>query len=364
MGPALKIITKAIITETVGNFLAVLVVLLLILVGGLFVRLLGKVADGTLDAAILFPSLLWVSLQSVTSLLAVAMFLALLLTLGRLYKDNEIYALRACGYGEVQLLAPALGFGAGVALLLVGLAFWASPWAHAKARALKDEAMQSVDLGGVVPGRFMSFPAQQRVIYAEALDADTRELRNVYIFQEREGALRVVAASRARQKMPSDGEKFLELADGQMVEIGPGGQRLSRVDFALNGFRLPSAAVGDYGGGTDTLSLVELASSPDRRMQAELHWRLSFPLSVLVLAFIAVPLSHGSPRQGRFGKLAVAVMVYILYANLLGLGKSMVEDGQVPSALGLWWVHGVFFALGAAILWQRLGRPLRAFVGG
>ncbi|MGF1643760.1 MAG: LPS export ABC transporter permease LptF [Thiotrichales bacterium] len=353
----MKIITRAVIAETTGNLFAVLTVLLLILLGGLFVRLLGKVADGTLDSAILFPLLSLASLHSATSLLAVSFFLAVLLTLGRMYKDSEIHALRAGGYGELQLLKPVLVVGTTMALVLGVLSFWISPWANAHARQLRQEAVQAIDLGGVTPGRFVSFPSQQRVVYAEALDSNSRELRNIYIFQEYGDALRIIAADRARQTTVSDtDDKFLELLEGEMLQIAEGPEaRISRIGFSENGIRLPATAAAIQAGVVNQLSVLELWRGDDARLKAEFQWRLSFPLSVLVLSIVAIPMSHTQPRKGRFGKLALAVLVYLLYANMLGLARKWIESGQISPSLGLWWIHFAFLALGVLLLLYQVG---------
>jgi lipopolysaccharide export system permease protein len=94
---------------------------------------------------------------------------------------------------------------------------------------------------------------------------------------------------------------------------------------------------------------------------AELQWRLSVPLSVLILTFIAVPLSYARPRQGRFGQLALAILLYVFYANLILISKSWMEHGDVPSWLGMWWPHLVLLALGALMWWWRSRqRPRRS----
>ena len=84
--------------------------------------------------------------------------------------------------------------------------------------------------------------------------------------------------------------------------------------------------------------------------RAELHWRVSVPLMLLVLTFIAVPLSKSPPRTGRYNRLVAAVMVYLIYSNLLGVGKIWIEQEAVPAVIGLWWVHLLFVGFGAVLL--------------
>jgi len=346
-----RIISRYLLKEALFSFFAVLTVLLLILLGGVFVKLLGKVAEGSIDASLLFPLLFWGSLNSITTLLAVSLFLGMLLTLGRLYKDSEIYALRASGVGDRQLLRPFILLGISVAVLLVLLAFWLGPQAERNINQLRNEAAAKLDLGGVTPGRFMTLPGQDAVIFAESLNSDTHKLNNIFIFYQTEEALRVISARSADQiEGAKEGERFLELQDGQMFMGLPGDEQFTHVSYKKNGVRLADTGSNGPSGEIEMLSFKALWESSEPSHKAELHWRLSFPISALVLTLLALPMSYSTPRQGRFGKLALAILIYIVYANLLGLGKTWIESGAVPIWLGLWWVHFMLFAMAMYLL--------------
>jgi lipopolysaccharide export system permease protein len=99
--------------------------------------------------------------------------------------------------------------------------------------------------------------------------------------------------------------------------------------------------------------------SEDREARAELHWRIGSPLATLVLVLLALPLARTPPRASRHGQLLVALLAYILYLNLLALGRAWLASGTVPLALGLWWVHGPALAIALWLLWreQRLPAP-------
>ena len=92
---------------------------------------------------------------------------------------------------------------------------------------------------------------------------------------------------------------------------------------------------------------------------AELHWRLAMPVSALVLALLAFPLARSAPREPRFGRSIIAVLAYIVYVNLLALGRGWLADGSVPMAAGLWWVHALAFAVFVVLylVGARLPRP-------
>lgn len=347
------ILQKYLLKEALISFFAVLLVLILVLLGGVFIQLLGKVVDGTVELGLLFPLLFWGSLKVFSTLLVISLFLSILFSLGRLYKDSEIYAMRASGFGNRQLLMPFLWISGILALVMALLSFELEPWAEQHVRDLKAEALEKLDLAGITPGRFVTLPGQGRVVFAESLDPDSQQLQHLYLFLEKDGNLQVVAATTAEQvKAAEDDEKFLLLSEGEIFQGQPGADRFSLTRYEQMGIRIPDASTATHSQSVKSMSVTQLWDSKNQASIAEFHWRLSFPLSVLVLTLLAVPLSHASPRQGRSGGIVIAIIVYIFYANLLGLGKSWIEDGSIPAWMGLWWVHFLFL-LGAGLMWAN-----------
>ena len=354
----IPIIHRYLIKDVISNFLAILLVLLLILLGGVFVKLLGKVADGSIEFDLVFPLLLWGSVSSLTTLLVVSAFLAILLTMGTLYRNSEIHALRTMGIGDAALVRLFLVFGVAIALVLSLLVAWVSPFAAAKTQALRQEAVSRFDLAAVMPGRFISLPGADRVIFAGGRDDDSGELENIVLFSGRGNNLKVMTASSARQLDDDEGNaRFLDLKKGNFYQGAPGSNRYISGRFANSRINIPGAATVKRTR-LKMLMIGQLLGGEDRARLAELHWRLSFPVSMIVLTLLAIPLSHTSPRKGRFGRVAIAILLYVLYANLLGLGKSWLESGAVPLWLGLWWVHGLFLMLFPVLMIRYSGsRP-------
>lgn len=101
------------------------------------------------------------------------------------------------------------------------------------------------------------------------------------------------------------------------------------------------------------MSSAALLRSDDALDIAELQWRLAAPAAIFVLTLLAVPLARSSPREGRYGRLALAVLVYIVFANLLGVARVWVERGVVGAWPGLWWVHALFVVVALAMLWRQ-----------
>jgi len=351
-----SILSRYILRETIITLIAVLAVLLLILLGGVFAKLLGKVVAGKISAAVLFPLLAVGSLKSLTTLLAVALFLATMVTLGRMYSDNEMTALRAGGVGYSIILKPLLTLGFIIALMLAGLAFWVQPWSSTMSEQLRSQSAQVLDIAGITPGRFIRIPKGEQVVFAESLNSKEKTLENVFLFREIEGRIQIIAADSAQQQQTTaDGERILELGSGELFEIFEGNSGYSLGKFARHGLRLPEVEEITRDQTLRGMPTASLLKSEGIAERTELHWRLSYPVSVLLLVLLALPLSYTTPRKGQFAKLTLAVLIYVLYVNLLGLGRTWMVENHTPAWLGLWWVHGLILLLTLLLLLRQRG---------
>ncbi len=350
----LSIISRYLIKQTAVNFMAVVVILLAIIVGSVFVRLLGKVADGLFGVEVLWPLLGLSTITSLSVLLAVSLFLAVLVTLGRLYADSEITALGASGMGSLELLKPFIVLGLLVACVQSALVFWLVPNAERDFLQVRAESIKSLDLGGITPGRFVTLSGGNKVVYAEFLDLEQRMLNNIYLFNRSEGNIQVIAAQRASQALDASSEdKYLQLKNGEWWVAEEASLEAQRTRFKTLGLFIPEIQAGVVSERPKTLSTRELMVATSLPHKAELQWRLASPVMVLVLVFLAVPLSHTSPRKGRFAPMAVAVLSCILYFNLLAMAKDWMSAGITPVWMGVWWVHFIPVAAGLALLWKQ-----------
>ncbi len=204
-------------------------------------------------------------------------------------------------------------------------------------------------------GRFVSFGEADAVVYAEAVTRKG-QLRNVFV-QRRHGAgVEVIVAADARQENTADPNvKMLTFRHGRRYEGEPGRPDFRIMEFAEHGIPYSLPARVTVSQEPESRSAAALARSGDPADLAELQWRISAPLMVLVLTFLAVPLGHSSPRQGRYAGLGAGVLVYVTYANLLGAAKVWLERGKVPPAVGMWWVHLLFIAFAGLLLAFRYG---------
>lgn len=347
---------RYLLRETAGAALAVTLVLLAIMLSARFARFLGAVATGDLPRDLLAQVVGLSSVQYLVLLLPAALLLAVMLTLGRLYKDSEVAAMMGCGVSLGGLYRPFLWLSVVLALITAWLAFVAGPWAGRQVDYISKDARRLVQYTPFEPGRFKTVAGGRAVFYTEEIDAANEKLTTVFArVQEREGES-IVMASEGKQEIDvASGERKVTLYGGWRYAGTPGQPdfdvmrfeefetRITPPEFIYSSSKRKLAETGD------------LFSSADREDQAELAWRIAAPISVFILGLLAVPLSYLRPRQGRYGKLVLGILLYLVYSNLLGLGQGWIAKGQVPVALGLWWVHALFGGAALYLFAQRQG---------
>lgn len=346
-----RILDRYIFREIAQSWIAVTVVLLFILLTNQFARVLGDVAKDKLPKDAIFQIIGLTGLQYLTILVPIGLFLAIMLALGRLYRDSEMPAMMACRYGPADIYRPLFWLMLPLALGVGWLAMEVGPRAMTEIERIGLEARRQADLASIEPGRFMTGNGGGTVVYAEeVLGPGTVE--KVFLQRRREGgAVEVVVADRGEQRDSDDPNmRFFVLHDGRRYEGIPGTSEFRVVEFAEHGipYRLPS--VGEPDLEPRAMSTLNLIISDKPEEIAELHWRVGIPLATVILAFLAVPLSRSQPRQGRYGRLAIGLLVFIIYFNLLSAGKAWLEQGTVPPYAGLWWVHILMFTGGLILL--------------
>lgn len=350
----MTLISRYIFRETFFSFVVVIFVLLMIFMSNQLAEILGDAAADKLPRDAVFAILGLTFLRYLTLLAPIGLLLGVMLALARLNRDSEMAALVACGVGPARLLRPISALTITLAAGVAWLALVASPNASRSIEQIRFEATESLELSVLEPGRFLSPDSGRTVLYARAVQGET--LQDVFLEREREGRVVVIlAASGRRIHDPDTGELSFVLYDGRRYEGVPGEGDFTIWEFEEHGIPVRRGEEEEFVEAVETRATVDLLASDDPEDRAELQWRLSTPLSVLLLSLLAVPLSRSSPREGRYARVGVAFLVYLLYVNLLSIARVWVERGQVPEWLGLWWVHAgmALFAIGLLVRESR-----------
>lgn len=336
----LRVIDRYLLKEVVQNWVAVTLVLWVIVLSNRLAGFLGEAAAGELPANVIFTLLGLKSVDYLVVLLPLTLYLGVLLALGRLYKDSEMAALGACGIGPAQLYRPLLGLALIAALLVGSLALFVTPRTAALGLQIRDRAEHAADLSTLTAGRFHESGNGKLVFYAERVSPDREHLEGLFVRTEQEAAPVLLTAQRAHPaRDAATGDRFLVMEEGYRYQGFPGDPVFRVLQFARHGIRLETVEILHPSQKKDAIPTEQLWNSRDSRDIAELQWRLSLPLAALSLVILAVPLSRSTPRQGRFGKLFGAILVFIVYYNLMGTAQVWVEKGTLPPLPGMWWVH-------------------------
>ncbi|NOX75322.1 MAG: LPS export ABC transporter permease LptF [Gammaproteobacteria bacterium] len=359
------VIDRYLIREITQTLLAVLGVLLLIFMGRYFALYLADASVGDISGAIVLDMLLLRTLTSLNIMVPFALYTAVLLAFGRLYKDSEMTALAACGVGPGRVIGTVAMMALLCSALVAVLSFWTSPWAYERALQVQEQAQAGTAFASVVAGQFNEIGSAHQVFYVQGLSEDRTALQDVFIQREGDdGKLEVFSARRGYQSIdPDTGERYLVLVDGYRYQGQPGDADFTISRYEKNAVRLQDLEAAPLRRKRWAIPSEQLWHSPRLEDQAELQWRFAMPLATMLLAILAVLLSRASPRQGRFAKLFLAILVFVIYYNSLGMAMSWVQRGIVSPALGLWWVHAGLAALVAVLavrhwggrwLWYRL----------
>jgi len=339
-------VQRYVLREVVQTWLAVTGVLVAVLVSNQLSRVLGQAADNQYGRGVVFDLIALGTVMYLSVIIPVGLLLAMVLTLGRMYHDSEMAALQACGFGPSRLLAPLFGFAAVIAVGLGWLAFVQVPRADGQVQLLRQSAIKEAQFGQLDAGRFRAFSGGDAVFYAERVDQEG-VLHNVFVQRESAGRIEVALAESATySKASSDSMHLVTLFNGRRYEGVPGKDDFRVIEFREHG--IPIATPQDVRGSLDpdTKPTRLLWGSNDPSDIAQLQFRTSTPLMALVLTLVAVPLSKLRPRQGRYARVGFAIVVYFVYSNLLSASKIWVEKGDLPPAIGVWWVHVAALALG------------------
>ena len=326
--------------ELALTFVAVSVVLLVVIISKSFVSLLAKVMDGKLPADVVVSILSLGILKSAILLVPFALLITVMLALGRLYRDSEIYAIKASGIGSFGLVKYASLLILPLLAILFYLAMFSAPWASQQIEKIKLTARGQTDIYGLTPGQFVEFKQGYWVVFIEGVDKDSGTVKNVFIYDRREGDIAIETAQTARQDNVSElGGESLILNQGQRYEGIPGEGNFTILSFNQHAIRIPEFDTNMDRSDPEFMPTSDLINSGRLVDHAELQWRLSIPIAAVLLVLLAFPLSVTNPRQGRFAKLGLAIVIYLVYSNLLILAESWVANGKLPALPGLFVIH-------------------------
>ena len=365
-GPAL-IIERYLGREVLRTCAVVLAVLVLVYGADRFSRILSDAAAGAVSPELIVQILALKLVEKLPVFLPLALYLAVLIGLGRLYRDSEVVAFAAGGIGLWRLSRGILAVVAVYSLVGAALSLFVSPSVASMRSALLDQAKTQAENRMFVPGRFKAFGGGDQIIYVEAVDPETGLMSDVFVRVLKPHRQYVLLSGAAYHDVaPDTGARYMVLEDGWRYAGLPGDTLFSVTRFERHAVRVEAQPRDILAGGRRMLATMALIGSGEPAHLVELQRRISAAVSIVVLGMLAVPLARTSPREGRFGKLFLAIVVYFIYTNAISIAENLVERGMVPALVGAWPVHAAMALAVLALLLnqtsggRRLGMKLRS----
>lgn len=356
------VIKRSFYREATLTTLAVALVLVVLFLFLVLTKLLGQAAIGKYASDIVFTLLALELGRRLEILLPLALYLGVLLTFARWYRDSEMTVLAACGVGLPSLCGPVVILATCFAVIVGIFSLYLSPEASALSQQAKSTDANKTTIPSASAGVFTDLRDSGRIFYAEKIGVGST-FENIFVNDKKASKQNILVANSGEQYRDSEtGEEFLLLKDGSIYE-GTAGEPDYRIT-KFNNYRLRLAAKEeDDEPATDVEGLPSwtLLKSTNRRHAAEFQWRLAKPVSVVLLALLALVLAHTDARRGRVGNLLGAILIYFIYTNMLGIGETWLKDGSVPTVIGLWWAHGALAIVIVYLLMRRVqNKPLLA----
>jgi lipopolysaccharide export system permease protein len=339
--------------ELARNFGATLVVILTVVLTIMLIRTLGQAAVGRIapqDVALLLG---YVALGYLPLILSLSLFIAVVATLGRMYRDSEMAIWFSSGIGLTRFVRPVLRVSWPVLGVVGVLSLWVWPWGNEQGVELRDRYERRSDLSRVAPGQFQSSSDGKRVFFIERNAQDQSVGRNVFILTTQGTSESVTSARSGRIEVDGD-DRFLVLSRGQRNErnLATGETGLSRFESyrVLAGERILSRA-GELP--PKARATLDLINSPTPANQGELAWRLGLLLGGANLVLLGVGLSASNPRRASNWNLLFALLAFVVYYNVINLTQAWVAGGKVGMGTMLAATHGSAFLLAIGLLWWR-----------
>lgn len=340
-------INRYIAKEVCLTWVGVSVVLILVLLINRLVRFLGDAASGEIPADIVL-TLLWLKAAVYLPLiLPFTFFLAVMMVLGRMSRDNELPVLLGCGAGPAIFYKSFAIVAVPLGIMIMALSFYVVPWATNQSQIVQIEAQKKGPFAAIEAGRFVSVKGRDGAFYAGKIDSDTGVMHDLFLHSVINGKDTIIRSKTAKvEDLPELDSKYIVFYDGYRYEGIRGDLDWTSTKFAAHGMQIAKSASPTSYNFTKSKSSSELFNSVLPRDKGELHWRIAMPIMFVVLVFLVLPLSKGSPREGRFGRLFIGIIVFLVYLKLLTFGRGVIAKESMPAILGLWWIHAIFIGLG------------------
>jgi lipopolysaccharide export system permease protein len=364
------IIFRYLLREVAKTQLAVFTVVMTIFISNKFVRLLDDASEGGIPGQLVMIFIALKIPDLAGMILPLSLFLGVLLAYGRIYSNNEMTVLHACGISEWYVVRVTLILALITALVTGFFTLYLSPIALEYEYQVKESLAADSGLSSLIAGRFQATGNEKAVVFIHDKNREDGSLAKVFVAQlpDKDAThssiinSSLVYANKGEVIEEATGSQRLILTDGTRYQKDSDNEEFRQVAFSKYTIQIQDQKVEHKRRKLGAIPTTELLSEPLAEYQAAIQWRIAFPLACFILTLIAVPLSAVNPRQGKFAKLLPALLFFLGYYLLLVSLRSALESGVIHQAIGMWPIHmfALFFGLSLLIKSRTTGRKLGA----
>lgn len=354
----MKIIERYITREVLIPFTVVIVILATLFSSFSSARFLAGAVTESLGIAAMLKLILLKTLIALEVLMPIALYVAIIMGLGRLHRDQEINVLRSAGVSEHRIVFAVLIVAVPVGIVSGVLSVFVRPWAYEESYILNAQAEAELNMDRFQAGRFYGSEGSGRVVYIQAKDSARKQMKDVFHYINKGDSSEIIIAAEAHQQEPVTGKRpQIHVLDGVSYRLTHSASKDTIVQFEKLIYFTDNGNALDYK--RKAAATVALGRSDQPRDIAEFQWRVSRPIATILLALIAVPFSRASPRHDKGEKTYyVAALVFAIYYILNGLAQTWVEQGTIGRVPGVWWLYVLMFIVALSLLssgfWQKL----------
>tara|TARA_R110001583_G_scaffold39890_1_gene127807 strand:- start:32569 stop:33738 length:1170 start_codon:yes stop_codon:yes gene_type:complete len=372
------IIFRYLLKEVAKTQLAVFFVLMTIFISQKFVRVLGDASEGSIPGQMVMIFIALKIPDLAGMMLPLSLFLGILLAYGRIYADNEMTVLHACGVSEWYVVRVTLVLALVTAIFTGIFTLYLAPMASEYQYQVKEQLAADSGLSSLIAGRFQKTGNEKAVVFIHDKNRDDNSFDKVFVAQlpdedHTEDSIinsSLVYAKKGQVFEDDSGSQRLVLSQGMRYHKDATNGEFQSVTFDKYYIQIQDQEVEQKHRKLSALPSQQLFNSTDAKSAIEysatIQWRIAFPLACIILTFIAVPLSVVNPRQGKFAKMLPALMLFLGYFLLLTAMRSGVERQALPSNIGLWPIHISALFLGVILLMKdrSSGMKIKAKIPG
>lgn len=360
----MSLFKRSVVAEILSHAGVIFSSLIVIWLSVLLVRLLGQAAAGMIGADIVIGITAFSSITALPIILIVSLFIAILTTISRNYRESEMVVWFASGLSLSDWIRPVLRVAIPIAMLIAILTTVSSPWAYRQIEEYRQRYEQRSDFSKIALGQFIETMGGKRVFFIEPSPNSENEMGKVFVrLTEDPEWFSVLMADHANFRIDLEkDERYIDLGSGSRYDISP-----SSPAFRVTNFDSASMRIEDKSDGTTEAMIrsraqEQLKARPfealiadnNAKSDSQIMWRLSLPWAAFNMALLAIPLGSVNPRLGRSGDLIIAALVGLLYMNLLNMMRGWIASEKVPFLIGFLGINGFILLLAIFLFWRKV----------